>query len=174
MVAKLKGTRSWAKSLFHKLAPSHPALQFYLDTCITGIHPLKGEPFKHIYYNMQFNNFKNNKSKFRQTMIWSLLFKKSALRTVFYSETEIPWNWMFGERGKGRLGSFLFVLNGISQRFHTPCALWVTLRGRVWLISQTESVFYDAAAQRACALKNTLLLGEIMPLVWHCHCFKHF
>lgn len=49
-----------------------------------------------------------------------------------------------------------------------------TNRGRGWLISQTEFVFYDAVSQRTCVLKNTLLLWVIMSLIWHCHCFKRF
>ena len=34
-------------------------------------------------------------------------------------------------------------------------------------VTQEEFAFYNAASQRTCVLKNTLLLGEMMPLVRH-------
>lgn len=40
-------------------------------------------------------------------------------------------------------------------------------------VTQEEFAFYNAASQRTCVLKNTLLLGEMMPLVRHCHGLKH-
>lgn len=153
IVAKLKGTQTCTTSSFQKIS-IFPSFRYVNQRChfplMSHFNTFWVSYYKPWFYN---SGFKNAQLKTQISSDNDLLLK-DVWRTIFYKLYPMKLD-VFVKR-IGRWEIFLFkmgFLRGFISISHVHC---------------------ESASQRTRVLKKTHLLGEIISLVWHCHCLNIF